>query len=98
MAKRIETLEEKRDRLNAEHKKKLDQVNAQLKDAKARERTKERKRDTRRKIIIGGLVQKHITANPQSEMARKVVSLIEEYVTGDTERALFDLDPLPKKE
>ena len=96
MAKRIETLEEKKARLKKKHDDELAKVNAQIRDAKARERTAERKRDTRRKIIMGGLVQKHVKANPESEIARKVVSLIEEYVTGDTERALFDLDPLPK--
>ena len=34
--------------------------------------------------------------NPRSSFAKKLASLIDEYVIGDKERALFD--PLPKDE
>lgn len=96
MPKKTESLEEQRERLKAKQKKELEQINARIKDAKARERAAERKRETRRKVIMGGLVQKHVKANPNSEMAKLMVRLIDEYVTGDTERALFDLEPLSK--
>ena len=39
-------------------KKKRDQINAQLKAIDAREKSKQRKLDTRRKVLIGGVVLK----------------------------------------
>ena len=53
----------------------------------------ERKNDTRRKIILGGLIEKHCQLHPDSDFTREVQKLIGRYVTGDTERALFDLPP-----
>ena len=88
------TLEEQLEDLE----KKKAQIKARLADKDARERAAERKRDTRRKIIIGGLARVHMQRNPNSAFARKIAALIDEYVIGDTERALFDLDPLPKPE
>ena len=85
------------EQLDALEKKKA-QIKAKLADKDARERAAERKRDTRRKIIIGGLARVHMQRNPNSAFARKIAALIDEYVIGDTERALFDLDPLPKPE
>ena len=73
-------------------------LDAQLKDISAREKTAERKRDTRRKIIMGGLAGFHMEKNPRSAFAKKLAALIDEYVIGDRERGLFDLDPLPKDE
>ena len=36
--------------------------------------------------------------NPRSSFAKKLAALIDDYVIGDRERALFDLEPLPKDE
>lgn len=92
------TLEEKREAIIAAYKKKIDQIDAQLADLTAREKLAERKRDTRRKVIMGALAAHHMRKNPRSDFAKKLASLIDEYVIGDRERALFDLDPLPKEE
>lgn len=71
------------------------QIDAQLKAARAREREKKRKEDNRRKIIAGALALKHAEKNPDSEFTRTMLKLIQDGVTTDRERALFDLDPLP---
>lgn len=81
---RIEKLEAKRA-----------QIDAQIKDARARERNQKRKDDTRMKIIAGALALEHATRNPDSEFARTMVRLIQEGVKSDRDRKLFDLDPLP---
>ena len=47
---------------------------------------------------MGGLAGFHMEKNPRSSFSKKLASLIDEYVVGDRERALFDLDPLPKTE
>ena len=98
MDKRKLTLEEKKAAINEAYEKKISQIDAQLKDISAREKAAERKRDTRRKIIMGGLAGFHMEKNPRSSFAKKLASLIDEYVIGDKERALFDLEPLPKTE
>lgn len=92
------TLAEKREAIIQAYQKKIDQIDAQLADLSAREKKAERKRDTRRKVIMGALAAYHMRKNPSSDFAKKLASLIDEYVIGDRERALFDLDPLPKEE
>ena len=98
MDKRKLTLEEKKTAINEAYDKKIAQIDAQLKDISAREKTAERKRDTRRKIIMGGLAGFHMEKNPRSAFAKKLAALIDDYVIGDKERALFDLEPLAKGE
>ena len=98
MDKRKLTLEERKAAINEAYEKKISQIDAQLKDISAREKTAARKRDTRRKIIMGSLAGFHMEKNPRSAFAKKLAALIDEYVIGDKERALFDLEPLPKTE
>jgi len=92
------TLAEKREAIIQAYQKKIDQIDAQLADLTAREKLAERKRDTRRKVIMGALAGYHMRKNPRSDFAKKLAALIDEYVIGDRERSLFDLDPLPKDE
>ena len=47
---------------------------------------------------MGGLAGFHMEKNPRSSFSKKLASLIDEYVIGDKERSLFDLEPLPKDE
>ena len=98
MSTKRKTLEEKRKEIKAANDKKLAQIDNQIKAIKARERNQERKNDTRRKIIAGALVLEHTAKNPQSDFAKKVKSLINEYTIDDKSRRLFDLDPLPENE
>jgi hypothetical protein len=98
MNNKEKTLAEKREAIIQAYQKKIDQIDAQLADLTAREKLAERKRDTRRKVIMGALAGYHMRKNPRSDFAKKLAALIDEYVIGDRERSLFDLDPLPKDE
>ena len=98
MSDRESDLATKREAVIAAYQKKIGQIDAQLADLTARERLAERKRDTRRKVIMGALAGYHMRKNPSSDFAKKLAALIDEYVIGDRERALFDLEPLPKTE
>lgn len=91
LSKKKDALGERKKRL----KEQLDKVDAQLKDISAREKNRERKEDTRRKIIMGGLCDKHMRANPNSDFTAVMARLINEYVITDNDRALFRLPPLP---
>jgi hypothetical protein len=62
---------------------------AQLKAAEARESEKQRKLDTRRKIVAGALALTHHEQNPDSEFAKVFFRLLDEYVVKKEERALF---------
>lgn len=98
MPKEPETLEQKHARIKAKRDKELAQIEAQIKDKNARETQKRRKADTRRKIIAGGLALVHLARNENTEYARLLAKLIDEYTINDADRALFDLDPLPREE
>jgi hypothetical protein len=69
------------------------QLKARISREKARLREKERKQDTRRKIIAGALALEHKDGDFQHVLNR----LLDEYVTRPDDRALFGLDPLPEQ-
>ena len=66
------------------------QLKAQIQQAKAAERTLERKRDTRRKILIGAAVMARVEAGrwPQADL----LEMMDGFLTRPNERELFDLD------
>ncbi|WP_210403044.1 hypothetical protein, partial [Thalassospira sp. MCCC 1A01428] len=66
--------------------KQLEQAKARVQKIKNRERTKERKRDTRRKIILGGILLAEARRNPATAQR------IRQWLNGlsDKERAAFD--------
>ena len=70
--------------------KKEAQIKAQIQQAKAAERTLEKKRDTRRKILIGAAVMARVNAGewPESDLRM----MMDGFLTRPNERALFDLD------
>lgn len=70
------------------------QLAAQIRDVQMREKKRERKKDTRRKVIAGALALQHMEKNPNSDFGRKMTALINEYVTKPTERELFGFAPL----
>ena len=98
MSNKEKTLEEKREAIIEAYQNRISQIDAQLADLSARGKQAERKRDTRRKVIMGALAAHHMRKNPRSSFAKKLAALIDEYVIGDRERSLFDLDPLPQDE
>jgi hypothetical protein len=66
------------------------QLKAQIQQAKAAERTLEKKRDTRRKILIGAAVLARVERGewPQQDLAM----MMDGFLTRPHERELFDLD------
>lgn len=72
-------------------KKKQDQLKAQIQKLEAAEKHRERKKDTRRKILIGSYYLEQ--AREKGEF-QNIVKLMESYLKRDTDRVLFDLEPL----
>ena len=95
MSKKAQSLAQQKAAIKARTAEKLAKLDAQIKAVQARERQKERKRDTRRKIIAGALALENLKRHPDSVFANEMAALIDEYVLKDTDRALFDLEPLP---
>lgn len=75
-------------------KKRRDQLNERIKRMEAREREKQRKQDTRRKIIAGALALEHLEKDDHFRATMEM--LLHEHVTRDPDRALFNLPPLPE--
>ena len=75
---------------------KRDQLDAQLKLLEARKKDADRKADTRRKVIAGALALEHFEANRDSEFARTLYRLLEEYVVRPHDRILFPFLPEPR--
>lgn len=97
MSKSTDTIEKK---IEAQLEK-LKQLKAQKQAIEARERTKEkaqqRKDDTRRKILIGSFILKQIETNEEAK--NRLLSNLNEYLTENRDRQLFDLpliDEQPK--
>src|SRR5579863_9784739 len=65
-------------------------IEAQMRALEARKKLAERKADTRRKVIAGALALEHFTANRDSEFARILYRLLNEYVVRPHDRMLFD--------
>lgn len=72
--------------------KRKSQIDAQLSDLKAREKTQARKDETRRKIIIGGLVMAQMEKD--ADFKATMNALIERGVTRAVDRRVLGL---PKK-
>lgn len=66
------------------------QLKAQIQQAKAAERTLEKKRDTRRKILIGAAVMARVNNGewPKADL----VTMMDGFLTRPNERELFNLD------
>jgi len=70
------------------------QLNAQIQALKQKENQKKRKEDTKRKILIGGVVIKMLNSG---EMPKdRLQQILDTHLVKDSDRALFDLQPKPK--
>lgn len=78
MHKRLEELTKRRD-----------QITAQIQAVKAREQTAERKRDTRRKVLIGAAVMERVKNGKWPE--ERLLAMMNEFLTKDMDRQLFNL-------
>lgn len=74
-------------------KKKQDQLKAQIQSLEAAEKSREKKRDTRRKILIGAY---YLDKAIKEDRFNEVAQLMDGYLTRQSDRELFDL--LAKKE
>jgi len=70
-------------------------IERKIRQERQRIKSEQRKRETRRKIILGGLIEAHCELHPETEFAREVDRLVGKFVKGDRERELFGLSPLP---
>ena len=77
-------------------KEKEAQIKARIQLLEAGEKTRERKKDARRKILLGSLVLERLKSGDNHAEALR--AMLGGYLTRDNDRALFDLEPLPPKE
>ncbi len=77
----------------SEYKKKIEQLRLAKQKADAREKTlkaaQERKKDTRRKILIGSMLLEAMRKNAQTNS--QYLDHLGKYLTRNDDRALFDL-------
>lgn len=72
----------------AQLKKRQEQLKAQIQALEAREKAQERKKDTRRKILVGSYyLDKAMKENNWTE----IQTIMAQYLTRESDRALFDL-------
>ena len=74
-------------------KKKRDVINARIRLIQNREQSKERKNNTRRKILVGSFYLDQANKNNSFD---DIVKLMDSYLTRDSDRKLFGLDPVAK--
>jgi hypothetical protein len=74
-----------------EQKAKLD---ARIQLIEARAKTQERKDDTRKKILVGSY---YLDNSIKNNSMKEINKLMDEYLTRDTDRALFGLAPIESK-
>jgi hypothetical protein len=70
------------------------QLTAQIQALEAAEKTRERKRETRRKILIGAY---YLDKAVKENSFDKIVKLMDGYLNRNSDRLLFDLPILEKK-
>ena len=70
-------------------RKKQAEIAEQLKAAEAKERDRKKQRDTRRREILGGMIDDLLLEDPKSELAQSVFRLAADKLTNPADRALF---------
>ena len=68
---------------------KRDEINEQIKKIKAQESIKRRKEDTKRKILIGGVVMKMLKTGEMPQ--DRLTHLLDKHLEKQADRALFEL-------
>ena len=74
-------------------KKKRDIINARIRLMQNREQSKERKDNTRRKILIGSY---YLDQSNKNNSFDGIVQLMDSYLIRDSDRMLFGLKPIKK--
>ena len=78
---RLERLKEQREKLNS-----------RIQAVEARVKTSERKKDIRKKILVGAY---YLDAAEKNNTMAEIKSLMDKYLKRDFDRELFGLEPLP---
>lgn len=87
-------MSEKQKRLDV-LKKKQEQLRAQIQKLESLEKSRERKRDTRRKILVGAyFIDK---ANLEGTL-QELYQQMDEYIKRDTDRELFQLESIQEEQ
>ncbi|CZI42114.1 TPA: mobilization protein [Legionella pneumophila] len=87
-------MSEKQSRLDA-LKKKQEQLRSQIQKLESLEKSRERKRDTRRKILVGSyFIDK---ANQEGTLS-SLYQQIDKYIKRNADRELFHLEPLEEQQ
>jgi hypothetical protein len=74
-------------------KQKRDTITARIQAAEAKQKTGERKRDARRKILVGAYyLDQAIKDNTMAQLTK----LMDGFLTRNSDRKLFDLSDLPE--
>lgn len=76
-------------------KKKQAQLAARIQTLEAGQKTRERKKDVRRKILLGALVLERLGQG--DARAESLKAELGQYLRRENDRALFGLPPLPKE-
>ena len=71
------------------------QIKARIQTLEAADKTRERKKDVRRKILLGAYVLQQLRVGDSRAEAFRVE--LSAYLTRDTDRALFGFEALPKR-
>ncbi len=73
--------------------KKRQQINAQIQALKAKENQQKRREETKRKILIGGVVMKMLRTGEMPQ--DRLTHLLDKHLEKEADRSLFDL-PISK--
>lgn len=76
-------------------KRNREQLNARIQKMEAAEKTRERKRQTRRKILVGAY---HLDIANAQDQIDDINQLMDSYLKRNSDRILFGLKPLPQKQ
>lgn len=82
-AEKLKKLQEQRDKLNK-----------QILTLANRENAERRKRENRKKLLIGAMIMQKVKAGEWTEAS--LLAAMDGFLTRDNERALFDLPPTPE--
>jgi hypothetical protein len=77
-------------------KKKIESIKERLAIEQGLLRKEERKEETRRKILVGSFYLENARKNPGDY--KKLVERMDEFLTRDHDRKVFDLPPIEKME
>ena len=75
-------------------KEQREKINIRIQSVEARLKTSERKKDVRRKILVGAYYLDEAVKNNEMD---KINSFMDKYLKRDFDRELFGLAPLPDK-